>query len=87
MPPIVTVIAPGMMGSAVAGRLTANGVLVRTSLTGRSDATVARASYVTGGEMQQSGMVALADKLDHVDCSIDVGGERVTQIRIEIGES
>ena len=43
MPPIVTVIAPGMMGSAVAGRLTANGVLVRTSLTGRSDATVARA--------------------------------------------
>jgi 3-hydroxyisobutyrate dehydrogenase-like beta-hydroxyacid dehydrogenase len=43
MPPIVTVIAPGMMGSAVAARLTASGVTVRTSLTGRSAATVARA--------------------------------------------
>jgi len=43
MPPIVTVIAPGMMGSAVAKRLTASGVEVRTSLTGRSAATIARA--------------------------------------------
>jgi putative dehydrogenase len=43
MPPIVAVIAPGMMGSAVATRLTASGVQVRTSLTGRSAATVARA--------------------------------------------
>jgi 3-hydroxyisobutyrate dehydrogenase-like beta-hydroxyacid dehydrogenase len=43
MPPIVTVIAPGMMGSAVAARLTASGVSVRTSLTGRSAATIARA--------------------------------------------
>jgi L-threonate 2-dehydrogenase len=43
MPPIVTVIAPGMMGSAVASRLTASGVQVRTTLTGRSAATVARA--------------------------------------------
>lgn len=44
MPPIVAVIAPGMMGSAVAQRLTASGVEVRTSLTGRSAATVARAT-------------------------------------------
>ena len=43
MPPIVTVIAPGIMGSAVAARLTASGVSVRTSLTGRSAATIARA--------------------------------------------
>jgi putative dehydrogenase len=43
MPPIVAVIAPGMMGSAVAKRLTSTGVEVRTLLTGRSAATVARA--------------------------------------------
>jgi putative dehydrogenase len=43
MPPTVTVIAPGMMGSAVAKRLTSSGVKVRTTLTGRSAATVARA--------------------------------------------
>ena len=43
MQPIVTVIAPGMMGSAVAARLTASGVQVRTSLTGRSAPTIARA--------------------------------------------
>jgi putative dehydrogenase len=44
MPPIVAVIAPGMMGSAVAKRLTASGVQVRTSLAGRSAATLARAA-------------------------------------------
>jgi 3-hydroxyisobutyrate dehydrogenase-like beta-hydroxyacid dehydrogenase len=43
MPPIVAVIAPGMMGSAVAKRLTSTGVQVRTPLAGRSAATVARA--------------------------------------------
>ena len=43
MPPTVSVIAPGMMGSAVAKRLTAAGVKVRTSLKGRSAATIARA--------------------------------------------
>ena len=43
MPPIVAVIAPGMMGSAVAKRLTSAGVQVRTSLAGRSAATLARA--------------------------------------------
>src|SRR5258708_38925015 len=42
-PPIVAVIAPGMMGSAVARRLTSAGVQVRTSLTGRSADTFARA--------------------------------------------
>jgi len=43
MPPVVAVIAPGMMGSAVAARLVQNGVEVRTSLAGRSQATAARA--------------------------------------------
>jgi 3-hydroxyisobutyrate dehydrogenase-like beta-hydroxyacid dehydrogenase len=43
MPPIVSVIAPGMMGSAVAARLTASGVQVRTLLAGRTAATIARA--------------------------------------------
>jgi putative dehydrogenase len=43
VPPIVAVIAPGMMGSAVAKRLTSSGIQVRTLLTGRSAATVLRA--------------------------------------------
>jgi putative dehydrogenase len=46
MPPVVAVIAPGMMGSAVAKRLTSSGVEVRTLLAGRSGATVARARAV-----------------------------------------
>src|SRR5262249_25495408 len=41
--PVVAVIAPGMMGAAVAGRLVENGLKVLTSLTGRSADTVARA--------------------------------------------
>ena len=44
MAPTVTVIAPGMMGSAVAKRLTSSGLNVRTSLSGRSAATIARAA-------------------------------------------
>ena len=43
MKPIVAVIAPGMMGSAVATRLTSHGVQVPTLLAGRSAATRARA--------------------------------------------
>jgi L-threonate 2-dehydrogenase len=43
MPPIVAVIAPGMMGSAVARRLTSSGVQVKTSLAGRSGPTIERA--------------------------------------------
>ncbi len=43
MPPVVAVIAPGMMGSAVAKRLTSSEAEVRTVLAGRSGATVARA--------------------------------------------
>jgi 3-hydroxyisobutyrate dehydrogenase-like beta-hydroxyacid dehydrogenase len=43
MNPVVAVIAPGMMGAAVGGRLTENGLKVLTSLTGRSADTVARA--------------------------------------------
>ncbi len=43
MKPIVAVIAPGMMGSVVANRLTDHGLAVRTILTNRSAATIARA--------------------------------------------
>ena len=44
MSPIVAVIAPGMMGSAVAKRLTSNYLEVRTFLAGRSAATQGRAA-------------------------------------------
>jgi 3-hydroxyisobutyrate dehydrogenase-like beta-hydroxyacid dehydrogenase len=54
MQPVVAVIAPGMMGSAVGKRLVENGIEVRTSLAGRSDATVARA--------KAAGMVGVSDE-------------------------
>jgi 3-hydroxyisobutyrate dehydrogenase-like beta-hydroxyacid dehydrogenase len=54
MQPIVAVIAPGMMGSGVGGRLAENGIEVRTSLAGRSEATVARA--------KAAGMVGVSDE-------------------------
>jgi L-threonate 2-dehydrogenase len=43
MPPIISVIAPGMMGSAVAKRLTQAGSTVRTVLHGRSADSISRA--------------------------------------------
>ena len=43
MNPVVAVVAPGMMGAAVGGRLAAHGLKVLTSLTGRSDDTIKRA--------------------------------------------
>lgn len=43
MKPVVAVIAPGMMGSAVGCRLTDAGLEVRTMLAGRGAATVSRA--------------------------------------------
>src|SRR5262245_51149999 len=43
MNPVVAVVAPGMMGAAVGGRLAAHGLKVLTSLTGRSDETIKRA--------------------------------------------
>lgn len=43
MKPIVAVIAPGMMGSAVAKRLTSSGLQVRSLLAGRSEASLKRA--------------------------------------------
>jgi putative dehydrogenase len=54
MQPIVSVIAPGMMGSAVGACLTKNGIEVRTSLANRSEATVARA--------KTAGMVGVSDE-------------------------
>jgi putative dehydrogenase len=54
MQPVVAVIAPGMMGSAVGARLVENGLEVRTSLAGRTQATVARA--------KAAGMVDASDE-------------------------
>ena len=54
MNPVVAVIAPGMMGAAVAGRLVENGLKVLTSLTGRSADTLARA--------KQHGLTAASDE-------------------------
>jgi putative dehydrogenase len=54
MQPVVAVIAPGMMGSGVGKRLVENGIEVRTSLAGRTDATVARA--------KAAGMVGVSDE-------------------------
>ncbi len=54
MTPVVAVIAPGMMGSAVGRRLTENGLRVLTSLAGRSAETVKRASA--------AGMTAASDE-------------------------
>ena len=54
MTPVVTVIAPGMMGAAVGKRLVDNGVKVLTTLKGRSAETVARA--------KSAGMQAASDE-------------------------
>jgi L-threonate 2-dehydrogenase len=54
MNPVVAVIAPGMMGGAVGGRLVENGLKVLTSLTGRSAETAARA--------KQYGLTAASDE-------------------------
>ena len=53
MTPTVAIIAPGAMGAAVGKRLTRHGVRVVTTLTGRSNATVARA--------RDAGMAAASD--------------------------
>jgi putative dehydrogenase len=60
MPPTVAVIAPGMMGSAVAARLTQHGVRVLTRLKGRSPATLARAT-AAGMTDAQDEAIAAAD--------------------------
>ena len=54
MNPVVAVVAPGMMGAAVGGRLAAHGLKVLTSLTGRSAETVARA--------KSAGLAAASDE-------------------------
>ena len=54
MQPIVAVIAPGMMGSAVGHRLVENGIEVRTALAGRSADTIARA--------KAAGMIGVSDE-------------------------
>jgi 3-hydroxyisobutyrate dehydrogenase-like beta-hydroxyacid dehydrogenase len=58
MAPIVAIIAPGMMGSAVARRLTLAGLEVRTLLASRSAATRARAA---AAGMREVDVEAIAD--------------------------
>ena len=53
MAPIIVVIAAGEMGAAIGQRLRLRGASVRTSLKGRSDATIARA--------KAAGLVAIED--------------------------
>jgi L-threonate 2-dehydrogenase len=43
MNPVIAITSPGNMGAAVGGRLVANGVKVRTSISGRSEASQRRA--------------------------------------------
>jgi putative dehydrogenase len=56
----VAVIAPGMMGSGVASRLTQNGVRVITALAGRNGASVARAA-AAGMQDAPDAEIAAAD--------------------------
>jgi putative dehydrogenase len=54
MTPTIAIVAPGAMGAGVGKRLADHGVRVLTSLTGRSEATAARA--------REAGMVAASDE-------------------------
>jgi 3-hydroxyisobutyrate dehydrogenase-like beta-hydroxyacid dehydrogenase len=58
MQPVVAVIAPGMMGSAVGARLVENGIEVRTLLAGRSEATLARAKAAGMADASDEQIVA-----------------------------
>ncbi|MBS0639710.1 MAG: DUF1932 domain-containing protein [Acetobacteraceae bacterium] len=60
MPLTVTVIAPGMMGSAVGKRLSEHGVTVLTSLAGRSAATSTRAA-ASGMQDASDAQIAASD--------------------------
>ncbi len=57
---VVAVIAPGAMGSAIGRRLHENGVTVRTSLQGRSDAACVRAR-ASGMEDADDALIAGSD--------------------------
>jgi L-threonate 2-dehydrogenase len=60
MSPVVAVIAPGAMGAAVGKRLSDNGLMVLTSLDGRSEETRARAK-AAGMTAAKDGDIARAD--------------------------
>jgi 3-hydroxyisobutyrate dehydrogenase-like beta-hydroxyacid dehydrogenase len=60
--PLIAILSPGAMGSAVAGRLTAHGATVLTSLEGRGRATVERAraagmSHATDAEIARADLI------------------------------
>jgi L-threonate 2-dehydrogenase len=56
--PVVAVIAPGAMGSAVAARLVAHGAEVRTALAGRGAASVGRAREAGMRAADEAGIAA-----------------------------
>ncbi len=58
MQPVVAVIAPGMMGSAVAHRLTDHGIEVRTLLAGRGPETLTRAERAGMTGVSEDGIAA-----------------------------
>jgi 3-hydroxyisobutyrate dehydrogenase-like beta-hydroxyacid dehydrogenase len=59
-PPVIALLSPGAMGSAVAARLTAHGATVLTSLEGRGPATIERAR-TTGMRDATDAEIARAD--------------------------
>ncbi|MGI4880769.1 MAG: DUF1932 domain-containing protein [Janthinobacterium lividum] len=56
--PVVALIAPGAMGAAVAARLTAGGIEVRTLLAGRSAASIERAHAAGMVAVEPAGIAA-----------------------------
>src|SRR5579862_1490982 len=54
---------------------------------GLADTAVSCAGYVASGKMQKSGMVRLADEFRDVHCGVDVGGQGIPQIGIEISQA
>src|SRR5262249_41244189 len=52
-----------------------------------TDPAIASAGHITGRKMQQATMIGGTNKLQNVCGSVNVGGERIAQIGIEIGEA
>jgi len=73
MGPIVAVIAPGAMGSAVARCLTARGVEVRTLLDGRTEASAGRAEAAGMRGTDEAGIASADVVLSIVPPAVAVG--------------
>ena len=73
MGPIVAVIAPGAMGSAVARCLTGQGIAVRTLLAGRTGASAARAEAAGMRATDEAGIASADFVLSIVPPAVAVG--------------